>query len=101
MLIMLLFISMSVDGGWSSWSSWGSCTTTCDLGTTVRTRQCNNPIPGSHGRNCSGTFVEEKPCNNGRCTGTVLKMNRRYTYFGNKKDTANEKNTHQHVCLTF
>ena len=72
MIYEVVFLSISVDGGWSTWSSWGSCSTTCDLGTTLRTRQCNNPTPSSYGMNCSGTFTEEKPCNAGSCEGVVF-----------------------------
>jgi len=44
----------AVDGGWSGWQVNGSCSQTCGGGITVKTRQCNNPLPAGSGRYCLG-----------------------------------------------
>ena len=67
----LLFISLlAVDGGWGDWSDWSACSESCGPGTSIRSRQCNNPPPSSGGKQCTGLPVSNKPCNEGSCPGT-------------------------------
>ena len=60
-----------VDGGWSSWVT-GPCTKTCDGGTQVLTRRCNNPTPSCGGYNCSGSSVDQNVCNVNCCPGKII-----------------------------
>ncbi|KXJ15604.1 Thrombospondin-1 [Exaiptasia diaphana] len=36
-------------GGWGQWSSWSRCSVICGTGIRRRTRNCDNPPPGSKG----------------------------------------------------
>lgn len=74
---MLVFIDNStwyhwfVDTGnddWGLWSGWSSCST-CDEGSQVRFRKCKAPFASN--ALCSGTFVEERSCDNAPCSSTV------------------------------
>ncbi|XP_026522216.1 complement component C9-like [Notechis scutatus] len=47
-----------IDGNWNCWSSWSMCQNR----ERQRTRQCNNPAPGSDGKSCPGTSVEQGHC---------------------------------------
>ncbi|XP_060564396.1 coadhesin-like [Ruditapes philippinarum] len=61
------FACPAVNGHWSVWSTWSSCSATCDGGTKVRTRQCNNPAPSGNGRVCIGNSEDKNICNTGSC----------------------------------
>ena len=50
-------VPQPVNGVWSAWTSWSSCTQTCDVGTRVRTRNCNNPPPANGGLPCQASGV--------------------------------------------
>ena len=41
----------------------------CGPGTSIRSRQCNNPAPSAGGKQCTGLPVGNKPCNEGPCPG--------------------------------
>ena len=43
----------------------------CGPGTSIRSRQCNNPPPGPGGKQCTGLPVGNKPCNEGSCPGST------------------------------
>nr|XP_057922384.1 complement component C8 beta chain [Doryrhamphus excisus] len=49
---------IAIDGSWSCWGSWSSCSG----GTKTRSRQCNNPAPGSGGLPCRGLQQESTEC---------------------------------------
>ncbi|XP_054842692.1 complement component C9 [Eublepharis macularius] len=49
---------VATDGSWSCWSTWSTCT----QGERTRTRQCNNPAPGSGGKPCAGAALETGSC---------------------------------------
>ncbi|CAB3990632.1 A disintegrin and metallo ase with thrombospondin motifs adt-1-like isoform X2, partial [Paramuricea clavata] len=51
-----------VNGGWSTWSSWTSCSTTCNAGSQMRSRNCSNPVPKHGGKDCKGTNTMTKKC---------------------------------------
>ncbi|KAI4884058.1 hypothetical protein NFI96_030660, partial [Prochilodus magdalenae] len=50
-----------VNGGWSEWSPWELCSVTCESGTKIRKRECNNPPPVCGG-SCFGDSEESVPC---------------------------------------
>lgn len=52
-----------VDGSWEEWTKWTSCSKSCEGGETVRTRQCNNPVPQCGGSMCPGNNTEVDSCN--------------------------------------
>ncbi|XP_053376701.1 SCO-spondin-like [Mercenaria mercenaria] len=60
-------LSCAIDGGWSDWSNWFGCTVTCGVGSNVRYRACNNPVPENHGKPCPGDFSENITCNSFVC----------------------------------
>ena len=72
MSFTFLFFSLApvVNGGWGDWSDWSSCSASCGPGTSIRTRQCDNPPPGPGGSPCLGFPVENKPCDLGPCSGS-------------------------------
>ena len=42
------------NGTWSEWTDWANCSVPCgSLGTTNRSRMCNNPAPQNGGLNCT------------------------------------------------
>ena len=52
----------AIDGGWSEWTAWSLCSSSCERGTKVRFRFCDNPLPRDNGRQCSGEPKEETTC---------------------------------------
>ena len=53
------------DGHWGRWSTWNCDAVECSLGSSRRTRLCNDPAPNSGGAYCSGNDMEETRCNRG------------------------------------
>ncbi|XP_060552023.1 hemicentin-1-like isoform X2 [Ruditapes philippinarum] len=56
-----------VPGNWGHWSPWDPCSVTCNEGTRLRRRLCDNPAPQAGGANCDGEAVEIKSCNKRGC----------------------------------
>nr|XP_018669341.1 SCO-spondin-like [Ciona intestinalis] len=60
---------------WQPWGPWGECNVTCGGGVKVRTRLCDNGMPGDVG--CEGLTINENTCNlascaqQDRCSGLV------------------------------
>lgn len=59
-----------IDGGWSEYSEWSDCSQTCENGTQVRTRACDNPTPQYGGRQCEGEDTDKQVCQNSRVCPT-------------------------------
>ncbi|XP_053376882.1 SCO-spondin-like [Mercenaria mercenaria] len=57
-----------VDGVWSQWSKWSSCSATCNLGRTTRTRNCIYDAMAPPGNTCAGKNSEAKFCQDELCT---------------------------------
>jgi hypothetical protein len=69
---------IAVDGGWSEWTSWSSCSTSCPLGvggyfvgSQVRNRFCNNPLPSITGKQCEGNATQTR-------TSRLMRFNNHY-----------------------
>ncbi|XP_014674902.1 PREDICTED: SCO-spondin-like [Priapulus caudatus] len=60
-------VKCKVNGGWGTWGEWGACSVTCDNGTSVRKRECDNPPPMRGGATCEGSSKEERPCVGFKC----------------------------------
>ncbi|XP_052785387.1 thrombospondin-1-like isoform X1 [Mya arenaria] len=56
-----------VAGDWSTWSTWASCSASCGIGLTTRTRDCNKPYPTYGGDHCFGNSVEYQICQRPGC----------------------------------
>ncbi|XP_053380156.1 neurogenic locus notch homolog protein 1-like [Mercenaria mercenaria] len=56
-----------VDGKWSTWSAWSACDVTCESGSQLRIRSCNNPAPKNGGHYCFGNNTESKVCQKDLC----------------------------------
>ena len=67
-MVIYIVDTHMVDGSWGPWRL-GRCSVTCDGGTLVRTRECNNPSPAIGGKDCVGPSSEVQPCNEGCCPG--------------------------------
>jgi len=65
---MMMHSTAPADGHWGRWSSWGACSTTCDVGTRVRTRKCDDPIPANSGKPCPGDDEQQAACIGRRCS---------------------------------
>ena len=65
------FIRTGRDGGYSEWTDYSTCSATCGVGTTSRSRQCDNPTPLANGDKCDvlGPAVETKECTRKPCVG--------------------------------
>ncbi|XP_038063967.1 hemicentin-1-like isoform X2 [Patiria miniata] len=57
-----VFVTIRVDGGWSSWQPWGECSVTCGSGIRTRVRYCDNPPPQYNGRGCDGAPSQQAEC---------------------------------------
>ncbi|XP_023932361.1 SCO-spondin isoform X5 [Lingula anatina] len=49
---------------WTAWTPYGACSVTCGSGTQVRSRRCEEGVPGV---DCPGSERESRPCNLGSC----------------------------------
>ena len=58
--VVTIYISIFLPG-YNSWSSWTKCSTTCDIGRSMRRRTCDNPI------HCEDGNFEIKLCLHKRC----------------------------------
>ncbi|XP_044141071.1 adhesion G protein-coupled receptor B2 isoform X6 [Bufo gargarizans] len=56
-----VYMAQTGDPAAEGWSQWGVCSTTCGLGTQVRTRSC---VSSPYGTLCSGPLRETRNCNN-------------------------------------
>ncbi|XP_065196052.1 uncharacterized protein LOC135827486 [Sycon ciliatum] len=50
-------------GGWSQWGAWSSCSASCGVGYSSRTRVCNHQVQSS----CTGRAIDYKGCENQPC----------------------------------
>ncbi|XP_076086838.1 uncharacterized protein LOC143057419 [Mytilus galloprovincialis] len=50
-----------VHGTWSVWSAT-TCSVTCGVGTSLRSRNCSNPYPQYGGNNCTGKSIDHVTC---------------------------------------
>lgn len=51
-----------VDGSWTNWNDWSPCPVSSGTSLQTRVRHCNNPVPNSAGKKCTGDAVESKLC---------------------------------------
>ena len=58
----LMFLPVSVDGGWSPWGNWTRCSKTCGVGYQTQHRTCTNPPPQHGGRDCQGNLDQSRQC---------------------------------------
>jgi len=65
----IMFVSLTVHGGFSPWSQWSHCAVTCGGALKRRQRSCNNPKPMFGGRNCLGERVQTRSCGAKVCPG--------------------------------
>lgn len=75
---IILFNSISVDGGWSEFTEWSSCTKTCGGGMQSRSRSCTNPEPANGGQECSGQAQESRSCHEEECAGKLQVYDKLY-----------------------
>ncbi|PIK51722.1 putative SCO-spondin-like [Apostichopus japonicus] len=53
-----------IDGGWSDWSQWSDCSRSCETGSELRNRTCDNPPPTPpYGEDCHGPSNQSRECN--------------------------------------
>ena len=60
-------IILDRNGGWSEWGNWTECSVTCEGGTRMRSRVCDNPTTEGAGANCAGNITNIEECNTQRC----------------------------------
>ena len=56
-----------VNGEWGEWLAWSTCSRSCEIGSKIRSRFCDNPAPTNNGSECSGISFETSSCNLGEC----------------------------------
>ncbi|XP_069141303.1 thrombospondin-1-like [Argopecten irradians] len=49
-------------GGWNNWGCWSECSGSCESGTKLRSRRCDNPRPLGSGSHCQGQTTETLQC---------------------------------------
>ncbi|CAH1263786.1 HMCN1 [Branchiostoma lanceolatum] len=49
-------------GGWTEWTPWSACAVTCGAGTSLRSRNCTNPLPSLPDLTCEGSAVQTTTC---------------------------------------
>ena len=59
--ICYIFCSLAA-GNWGSWLEWSQCDATCDNGTQIRERVCDDPAPILDGADCIGSDSETRNC---------------------------------------
>ena len=52
-------------GTWTEWSQWTTCSKTCGVGTSTRSRSCSG--------GCSGNDYESVSCATASCTGIIFR----------------------------
>lgn len=62
-------IPCEVDGNWTDWKAWEKCPVTCGGGIQSRRRTCSNPPPSNGGKDCEGSGVATRSCNELPCPG--------------------------------
>ena len=62
---------MEGDGGWENWGSYDECSKSCNEGTKIRSRRCNNPLPSNGGSYCAGSSYEVSKCFQQKCPGIL------------------------------
>ncbi|XP_053398910.1 SCO-spondin-like isoform X2 [Mercenaria mercenaria] len=55
----------AIDGQWSLWGTFSACSATCNMGTQIRSRVCNDPPPQYGGVDCKGPAEETISCKTG------------------------------------
>ena len=71
-MTQLVWFVFLVNGQWGEWTEYGYCSKSCELGTKVRTRPCDNPSPLNGGASCTGTDRDETTCNANPCPGSLF-----------------------------
>ena len=65
----LIYVFITVDGGWTDWSPFSLCSVTCGDGIQVATRECTNPEPENNGKKCIGSSTNAQECKVEDCVG--------------------------------
>ncbi|XP_033748510.1 properdin-like [Pecten maximus] len=60
-------IPCPIDGVWRKWSPWSICSVTCELGSKVRSRVCDDPAPAHNGLPCDGDAAGTAQCELSPC----------------------------------
>lgn len=68
-VLSAFFLSVLVNGGYSSWEPFGQCSKTCGGGVQRRIRTCSNPSPQNEGEDCNslGPAFSTRKCKNDEC----------------------------------
>ena len=67
--LSFVFFKNVVDGNWTDWKAWEKCPVTCGGGIQSRRRTCSNPPPSNGGKDCEGSGVATRSCNELPCPG--------------------------------
>jgi hypothetical protein len=78
-------LSVKRDGNWGEWTPWSSCTRSCNEGTKIRRRKCDNPTPQNGGKPCKGSSRYSIICVQPRCRlGELVSYTHYYFVHGKK-----------------
>ena len=68
MLFVVFYLTLiDRNGGWSEWGNWTECSVSCEGGTRMRSRVCDNPTTEGSGADCVGDDTDTEQCNTQRC----------------------------------
>ena len=66
-IIIIINLTLAINGGWRAWSKWEGCSKTCGGGTEQRVRRCDSPAPAHGGQDCVGENKETRMCATDTC----------------------------------
>ncbi|KAK3577377.1 hypothetical protein CHS0354_008474 [Potamilus streckersoni] len=56
------FVATESNNNAPNWNAWTTCSKSCDKGSKLRFRKCDNPVPRNNGSTCQGHAMDIADC---------------------------------------